>query len=212
MKALKLSFVFAWFCKLIFALFFCVSCSEADYSVVDIAAKYDENINKESSYFVVFGDIQNYTKDAHMLEYYIRSCSWIREQIDAYIDVSTVLQVGDITDNNKPFEWEYFRQTSVTISSITPYFVCTGNHDYEWHSSSKIHDRSSSLINDYSHFPLADRKIVQYYVEDDLSNYVALLNENHNLYLMALEFGPREEVIEWALKITRSRTRENDSY
>ena len=153
-------------------------------------------LNLDSDFIVVFGDLQTYTM-GRFIEYYKQSCNWIRGQYNAGARIKSILEVGDVTQNNAIDQWLLFKESSDTVSSVIPFFVCVGNHDYSW-SSAKIYDRNTTHINDYSHFPETDRLIVTYYKEGDLSNYVANLNVRDSLYLLALEFGPREEVLEWA--------------
>lgn len=158
---------------------------------------YDHNLNKFSSYIVVFGDLQTYTMGRY-IDYYKHSCNWIRKQYDEGININCILQVGDVTQNNTDSQWSLFKQVSDTIGSVIPYFVCLGNHDYSW-SSSKIFNRSYTKINNYAHFPLTDEKIICYFKEGDLSNYIARLDNKDNFSLIALEFGPRKEVVNWAV-------------
>lgn len=161
-------------------------------------------IDQDDSYIIVFGDLQTYTMGRY-IEYYRHSCEWIRNQYDAGYNIQSILAVGDITQNNTPEQWLSFKTASDTVTSVIPYFVCVGNHDYSW-SSSKIYDRSNTKINTYAHFPLTDEQIVDYYQDGDLANYVAKLNVQTDLMLLSLEFAPREEVLSWAIDYVGSHT------
>ncbi len=161
-----------------------------------VEKNYDKNLNASSSYVVVFGDLQTYTMGRY-IDYYSQSCNWVRKQYDEGINISCILQVGDVTQNNTVTQWTLFQAASDTLSSVVPFFVCVGNHDYSW-SSGKIFNRSNSKINKYAHFPLSDEKIIAYYREGDLANYIAQLYTKENLALIVLEFGPRKEVVDWA--------------
>lgn len=153
-------------------------------------------LDPEHSYIAVFGDLQTYTM-GRFIEYYQKSCEWIRGQYDSGIRICSILAVGDITQNNTPEQWLAFKTASDTVSSVIPFYVCPGNHDYSW-SSSKIYDRSNTRINAFAHFPITDEGIIEYYEDNDLSNYVAKTNVRPNLLLLSLEFAPREDVLDWA--------------
>lgn len=181
--------------------FFSITCSACNITPVLVSdnenseSDYDKNLNVSSSYLVVFGDLQNYTT-GRFIDYYSQSCNWIRNQYDEGINISCILQVGDVTQNNTDAQWTIFRKVSDTLSTVIPFFVCIGNHDYTW-SSAKIFNRSNSRINKYAHFALSDERIIAYYSEGDLSNYIAQLDFKDNLGLIVLEFGPRKEIVDW---------------
>lgn len=156
-----------------------------------------DNSPDMSHYLIVFGDIQQYTYGS-WIEYYKSSVDWITQQIDNNVDICAVLELGDVTENNKESQWKSFRENTEDLANRVPFFVCTGNHDYEWNSL-KIKDRNSTLINQYAHFKKADECIVDYYQDTSLENYVAQLSIGSRLIkLLVLEFGPREEVVNWA--------------
>lgn len=157
-------------------------------------------------YLIVFGDIQQYTK--FEIDYYKSSISWIIGQIDKGDDICAVLEVGDVTNDNWESQWGVFRDCTKDLACLVPFYVCTGNHDYDW-DFSKIRDRSSSLINQYAHFRESDKHIVEYYQESSLENYIAQIKLGNNyFYLLVLEFGPRPEVLTWATDFVREHKNE----
>lgn len=167
-------------------------------SSIDLQDYYDENLNQHSKYIAVIGDIQSYTISDSTMEYYKSTINWLRNQIDSGIKIKSVLQLGDITEINSPFEWNLFKHYSINLYSVIPFYVCTGNHDYDWDEQSKIKNRSSSHINEYAHFYLSDSNIVDYYDTNSLENYISKLPIDDSILLIALEFGPRVEVVKWA--------------
>lgn len=173
-----------------------VSCSTVEVEVDEILM--DDNLKASSEYFVVFGDIQDYITYSEKLPYYKRSLAWIQEQHKAGANITDILEVGDVTWENNKTQWETFVNSTKDIAEVLPYFTCTGNHDYTWHENSKIHDRASTMINDYAHFPLTDSRIIEYYSGNSLENYVAQLSNKKKTKLLVLEFGPRKEVVQWA--------------
>ncbi len=180
-----------------FVLLF-TACSSSIDVVVD-----EEGYCETKHYIIVFGDIQMYTY-GWAIKYYQSSIDWIQRQVVNGVDICAVLEVGDVTQYNMERQWGAFRQTTETLAQKVPFFVCTGNHDYDWKGGGKIVDRQSTLINDYAHFPLSDESIVDYYDGTSLENYIARIRiGNENIYLLVLEFGPREDVLDWAIKCVK---------
>lgn len=192
-------FVCCFYC---FALNSCnvINSFEQD-SIIDVEGQIDTNISYPH-YIVVFGDIQYYIQ-GYSIYYYNLSLEWIKEQL-LYNDICAVLEVGDITQNNTDNQWNVFREATLSLANDLPFFVCTGNHDYEWKEEAKIHDRNSTLINQYAHFSKSDNSILYYYERNSLENYVAQIRVGKDyLYLLALEFGPRKQVLNWAVDIVK---------
>lgn len=159
---------------------------------------FDTNLNKLSDYFVVFGDLQAYTLNRERVSYYDMSIKWIEEQSLLGVNITDILQVGDITESNSESQWKLFNEYTYDIATWIPYFACTGNHDYSWVENSKIAERKSTRINSFAHFPLVDSKIEAYFESNSLENYVGCLSDKRKTRLLVLEFGPRKEVLKWA--------------
>lgn len=158
----------------------------------------DPNLNADSEYLVVFGDIQEYTVSQFTIPYYDLSVEWIQSQIEEGIRIRSLMHVGDITCGNERDQWFLFHNHTYRIASVIPFYSCTGNHDYDINENKQITQRSSSRINEYAHFSMTDYGIVEYYEGSSLENYIArLFLDDNDLYLIALEFGPRKEVLEW---------------
>lgn len=191
------------FCLFFYLAFiFCFSSCSVD---VDTTALVKQT-NKDH-YIIVFGDIQMYTY-GYGIKYYDASINWINKKIEEGFDVCAVLEVGDVTQNNLETQWLAFRNSTVELAKRVPFFVCTGNHDYEW-INAKIHERESSLINEYAHFPLSDKSIVSYFNNNSIANYIAQIRIGGELLnLLVMEFGPREEVLNWAIEYVQNHSRE----
>ena len=159
----------------------------------------DSNLKSTSEYIVVLGDIQEYTMSFFFFNYYNESIAWILGQHGVGARFLDVLQVGDITATNSWSQWSRFKNASSVVSSVLPFFVCTGNHDYTTNEKFQIEDRNSTLINEFAHFPLTDSKIKAYHSNSKLENYVAELSDRNHTNLIVLEFGPRKEVVAWAI-------------
>ena len=177
---------------LVFSVFSCSSKNDLD-------AEVDVNLSKNSDYLIVFGDLQVYTENPHDLKYFEKSVNWLSTQINGGINIIASLQVGDVTEANREYQWKNFYDVVKKLNNQIPFFTCTGNHDYNWNNFI-IKNRDVTLITKYGHFPLVDNQIVCYYENNSLENYIAYLPEPLNAYLIVLEFGPRKEVLEWAIK------------
>lgn len=161
----------------------------------------DPIINLSSQYVVVLGDLQEYTKNDSLCYFYQRTVEWITKQINSGCQICSILQTGDVTNNNAESQWERFKNSTAQLSSKVPFFACIGNHDYSWtliDKTYKITDRSNSLINKYCFFENLSSKILSYYKSTSLENYVADLSLANGVQLLVLEYGPRDEVINWA--------------
>lgn len=166
---------------------------------LEITYELDSHLNNTSEYFVVFGDIQEYTKpNDNLIQYYDSSINWITEQVKAGAKIVNILQTGDVTNDNEDSQWQLFFNSTEAIAKDIPYMVCTGNHDYTWDAKQTIYDRATTKINNYAHFPLTDQQIVTYYSGQSLENYVARLSDSEGVYLLVLEFCASKAVVEWA--------------
>lgn len=160
---------------------------------VEIARIY----NKDSQYIVIFGDIQEYTKTKNAIQLFASSLDWIKEKQDTYKNVLCVLHVGDVTNYNSKGEWERFQQYALPFSELIPFITVTGNHDYT-RTGGTIESRSSTPISDYADFPSLESRIVARF-DETIENIIVqntIWGERYDI--IALEFGPREEVVEWA--------------
>lgn len=160
---------------------------------VEIARIY----NKDSQFIVIFGDIQEYTRTKDAIHYFANSLDWIKEKQDTFKNVLCVLHVGDVTNYNSKGEWERFQQYALPFSELIPFITVTGNHDYT-QSGGTIESRSSTPISDYADFPSLESRIVARF-DETIENIIVqntIWGERYDI--IALEFGAREEVVEWA--------------
>lgn len=171
---------------------------EKDFGYEQQLLDEDENLNYESSYIVVLGDIQEYTSHVSNLPYYQNSMNWIWSQKHYGKDIKCILHVGDITGNNIISQWKIFYDYTAPVAEDVLYVTCVGNHDYDWYDN-KIYDRASTHINEYAKFSLTDAYILEYFEYGKIENAVVANTINGERYdIIVLEFGPRDEVIEWA--------------
>lgn len=128
---------------------------------------------------------------------------WIVEARDA-LNIQFVLHVGDITDDNGPSQWDAAYDALSILDGEVPYVLAPGNHDLGPGGSAA--DRST-LLNAY--FPLS-----RFEAEGSFGGAFEA-NRSENTYhvfetpggpwlVLALEFGPRDAVLEWAGEIVRA--------
>lgn len=194
-------------------LFFivCLGCSSSEIDT-DRNPFKDSIKDLSAEYLLVFGDIQEYTKNSNTMIYYDKSVNWIIRQLNDDVKITAILQVGDVTTANKESQWKLFQSSTQLLADRIPYFLCTGNHDYDWSDGGyKIAHRNSTLINKYADFSLLRQRVVAYYDGSSLENYVAEIDILDNkLYLLVLEFGARPQVLEWAKSFVQCH--ENDTF
>lgn len=155
---------------------------------------------KDSFTVAVLPDTQHYS-EKHPANY-LAQTRWIVEN-QAARKIAAVLHLGDITNRNTPAEWANAQRAMRQLDGKVPYFFCTGNHDYSAGGACK--DRTTGL-NEW--FPLAtcrqhpafggvyDRE------PDRMENSFGYFSAGGREFLvLALEFGPRADVIRWANEI-----------
>lgn len=124
---------------------------------------------------------------------------WIRDNASKE-NVRFVLHLGDITESNTVSEWARASSSMSKLDGVVPYALTLGNHDYP----NIAQRRDSSLFNQY--FPLSKYESLPTFggtfETDKLDNTYHFFSAGNEDYLvLALEFGPRDEVLEWASEV-----------
>ena len=106
-----------------------------------------------------------------------------------------VLHTGDIVDSDTPEQWTVASQALHMFDGQLPYVVTAGNHDYK-----NLADRMG-MGNVY--FPPSDFALDPWFQgtfePGHIENSYSLLDVPGGQWLvLALEFGPRDEVLAWA--------------
>jgi len=140
---------------------------------------------------------------------YLESCPEIMEcQFEWLADNSEnldyVLHVGDITQGNTPAEWALSRLYFDKLNNKIPYAIALGNHDMGSGPNKFADVRDSSLANKY--FPVDELKNLSglegNFEKDKIDNTYHLFEKgDHKWLILSLEFGPRNEVLDWANNI-----------
>jgi hypothetical protein len=144
--------------------------------------------------------------DTHVQGYFPGMTQWIVDNKDTR-NIKVVLHNGDIVNSNSASEWAVSKAAMTTLDGQVPYMINAGNHEYGvgW----SIHDRNT-LMNDY--FALADNPLnnsptggivtverVAGELENTYSTFTA--PDGRKMLVFSLEFGPRQEVVDWANSI-----------
>jgi hypothetical protein len=143
----------------------------------------------------VLPDTQKYSWKYH--DHYYRQTEWIVSNKDKF-NIQFVTHLGDITDNNTPEEWEVAQRAMSTLSGKVPYSLITGNHDHGPGGSSENRD---TLLNEF--FPWSSERrqptLIGAMDEGRMENTYHVFNVGkHKFLVLALEWGPRDQVVEWA--------------
>ncbi|TLD71081.1 metallophosphoesterase [Phragmitibacter flavus] len=143
----------------------------------------------------VLPDTQYYSQN--FPDVFVRQTEWIAAHKTSH-QILFVAHEGDITNHNTPEQWTRAQKAMrVLNTAAVPYALVPGNHDLG--DNGKANDRST-LMNDY--FSPAD---YQHSPGHILFEPGKMENSAHPFQtptgkqlLLALEFGPRDEVINWA--------------
>lgn len=158
---------------------------------------------KGSFTLAVLPDTQNYSE--RFPETYLAQTKWIVENRKAR-NIAAVLHLGDITNKNTVDEWKNADAAMTVLDDAQlPYFFCPGNHDYSAGGACK--DRTTRL-ND--HFPMSRFKGRPHFAgtydkePDRMENSCHLFDAGGRKFVViALEFGPRKDVVRWANDMAR---------
>lgn len=128
---------------------------------------------------------------------------WIVENMDVH-NIEFVLHVGDITDDNSLEQWQRAKKSMSILDGAIPYVLTLGNHDYLGRGNAL--SRHTFLnhvfpIKDYGNLPTFGEA----FEEGKLDNaYYSFKVGNGSYLVLALEFGPRDEVLDWASEVISS--------
>lgn len=155
---------------------------------------------KGSFTLAVLPDTQHYSEKYPAT--YLAQTKWIVEN-QAKRNIAAVLHLGDITNRNTPAEWGNARKAMKQLDGHLPFFFCPGNHDYSAGGGCK--DRTTNL-NTY--FPISECRQKPgfggvYDKEPDRmeNSFHTFSAAGRDFLVLALEFGPRKDVIRWANKM-----------
>ncbi len=154
----------------------------------------------------VLPDTQHYSEK--FPKTFAAQTKWIVDSQKAR-NIACVLHLGDITNHSTDKEWENAVVAMSQLDGKVPYFMVPGNHDYSEGGGCK--DRTTKMSK---YFPVAKFREHEMFggvydkEPDRIENSFHLFNAsnihrdmNRKLLILALEFGPRRDVIRWANEV-----------
>jgi hypothetical protein len=148
----------------------------------------------------VLPDTQHYSEK--FPRQFMAQTEWIVAQQQKR-NIVSVLHLGDITNRNTPAEWDNAHAAMKLLDDRVPYFLCPGNHDYS--DGGSCQDRTTRLA---SRFPVSRFKSKPTFggtydrEPEKLENNFGLFTAGgRDFVVIALEFGPRRDVVRWANEI-----------
>jgi 3',5'-cyclic AMP phosphodiesterase CpdA len=155
---------------------------------------------------VVIPDSQNYVWKRP--ELYTLQTGWIAANVARY-RIQHVLHVGDVTQHNTPEQWELARRAHRVYEDLVPAAYVPGNHDLGPRGNAAVRE---TLFSEY--LPLAgfkrwpgfggvyDREPGR--TENSFHRFTA---GGREWLILALEFGPRDDVLRWANQVVVAHPR-----
>jgi hypothetical protein len=145
---------------------------------------------------VVLPDTQYYASS--WPDIFMAQTRWIADNRIAR-QIAFVLHTGDLVDSDLPEQWTVAGQAMHTLDGLVPYVVTAGNHDY----GGMIADRMGMGSIYFPPAQLAPFPWFQGTFEaDHIENSSSLVDVPGGRWLiLALEFGPRDEVLAWANQV-----------
>lgn len=161
--------------------------------------KGNTQLEEGSELIILIPDIQLYT---HYKEYH----KILESIIDRIIEmnqigykVKAVVQVGDVTETNVPDEWEAAKAIFSKLEKENiNYILTTGNHDY---GNSGSTDSRQTYFNDYFDFS-NQSSFRECYLDKYYENSLFEIRvQGQPFQIITLEFGPPNNILEWANKV-----------
>lgn len=131
---------------------------------------------------------------------------WLVDNAES-LNLKFVLHEGDVTNHNNTPQWDNAHGSLSILDGQVPYAVAPGNHDYG--PGGNAADRNT-LFNTAEYFgpgtPYATQPTVGGFFEPGKTDnsYHRFQAGGQDWLVLALEFGPRNEVVDWANQIVSS--------
>ena len=184
--------------------------------------------NPQSFSFLLLGDPQSYIKfdfNQPLFEYMTAWCAAQKE----HLNVKTVLCTGDLVEQNdnivnggqiypgqncgnqpSTLQWQSASRAFERLDNVYPYIVITGNHDYGYDSSEVRRTRFPEFFDIARNHKQWGKHIVASYPNGEgkasLENAAyGFVCGNWKLLVVAIEFTPRDEVLQWAKSVCQRK-------
>jgi len=165
------------------------------FAWVPVTAGPDGARRPNTSTIVALPDTQLYAQDYPAI--FHDQLAWIADEAGAR-DIGMVLHLGDITNRNTAPEWQVARAAYDRIDAAAPYILATGNHDHGLDGNAG--DRSTRMNAFFLYDTVSrQRTFGGAMVPGRLENTYSLFESGGRRWIaVALEWGPRDEVLTWA--------------
>ena len=173
-----------------------------------------ENLNQEFT-LVVLPDTQKYIQPQYASdrkELFESQPQWVVDNEEEE-NIKIVLHEGDVTHYNLTSEWKLADQYMGLMDGKVPYTIAVGNHDIgtEGLELGTANVRDTTLYNRY--FPLSRFASMETYSGsfDNTSDntYHTFKTGNYKWMVIALEFAPRDVVLDWANELAATHCDHN---
>ena len=177
--------------------------------------------NPESFTFVVFGDVQSYTKNSVYQPIYELCTAWVADNVEN-LNIKAVLFTGDLIQRNENIVpgrgsvnqtsrqmWEWSSHCLERLDGKVPYIIAAGNHEYGY-------TRGDEAFTHYPEYytcernPLTANHIVAAFPNREgkasLENAAWEFRTKSwgKLLVIGTEWAPRDEVLDWAKELCNS--------
>ena len=155
---------------------------------------------KGSWTLVVLPDTQVYAMSYPTL--FEAQAEWIVENRQAR-NIAYVLHLGDVTNNNNEPQWEVAKRSLSKLDGLVPYAIAPGNHDYGPGGGAGSRE---TLFHQYFPVDMFQKwpTFGETFEKRKADNSYHLFRAGGTDWIvLALEWGPRDEVVAWADKILR---------
>ena len=133
-------------------------------------------------------------------EIYVSQTQWVVDHKDSH-NIQYVLGLGDITNRNTEVQWDNAKAALELLDDTVPYALSTGNHDYGTNGST---NNRVSYFNEDKYFgrnsSYAQQPTVGGFCEAGRTDnsYHTFTMGDQDWMILSLEFGPRDNVVDWA--------------
>ncbi len=112
--------------------------------------------------------------------------------------IKFVFGLGDITDTNTNGEWKRAEREILKMEGVVPYSIIRGNHD-----------RPESMFNKYFPYEKYGKNVLGSYDNTMCNTYQEFSVGSIKYLVVNLDFGPSDNVLEWANKIVEKYPEHN---
>ena len=185
--------------------------------------------NQDSFSLILLGDPQTYIKFDFNQPLFEYLTAWVAAHREP-LNIKTVLCTGDLVEQNDNLvcggqiykggtcgnqpsflQWAAVSKAFARLDGVYPYILATGNHDYGYDSSENRFTRFAEVFDISRNHRLWGRHLVSTFPNAcgraSLENAAFEFSDKNwgKILIVALEFSPRDEVLNWAKNLCLSK-------